>query len=647
MHPSACCGELSVLCTVAINRRSVDLRSETPTEPPSATRPPPYGISSNARFSKKQLLDIYDTLLQKLGSQLPVPEDADMTYPGMLRCEYESSSTSKKGKDADEEDNEEGEEISHAAEHNSASGLSLEEIDSDMWMYRDPEGNVQGPFGKNELMGWWEEGYFPPDLPVRAANGSDDQWLQLKQLLNLWRPPPGFPQNKQESRPASAAVPDPSVVQAASSISPVETPSALAVPAAPSHLFQSGLADHFAAGHVPEGIHGNWQQVSGLNSKQPHPFNNVQQSLDALNPHSGQLRRTQQGLDLGPQVGRPGQPLQHPSRTGTPDAVQSGMQYGPGTGLHHGARQGDFLPPGVVAHMQGLVRQHPQHMGVQPDVNGAFQRRDQPNPVFPMDLGMDQRNQLGGNMNAAGLLRYAGQQERAGGIGRGGMMSPEPQAILQAMRNQNAQANAARLDIMSQGGANMIGGNLARLMGERPVGGMRMPQQPGGQQGWSGNSSGGHGLGQQMPPVQHQQLQHHHNNQGLADLRQGMGMGAFADQRLSAALRNHSNMLAQQGHGVRHVGFDPQVPPPQNVSVNGNAAPGRPTGLPFMGVDQAYMPQNANMSQGTTPYSMQLQQQQSHLQHLHQQQQLQSPVQQPQNIAASQSTGTAHYSTLL
>ncbi|CAD7699494.1 unnamed protein product, partial [Ostreobium quekettii] len=161
------------------------------------------------KYSKKQLLDIYDTMLQKLGSCLPMPDEAEKDYPGLLKTEYDqphSIRLRQSGRLGEEDDNEEpplGRSVGRdSAKDDSllsllmkggpSSGISKEDIDTDQWMYQDPDGNVQGPFGKEDILNWWEEGFFPEDLPVRSARCGNNDFVPLRQLLKMWNPPPGF-----------------------------------------------------------------------------------------------------------------------------------------------------------------------------------------------------------------------------------------------------------------------------------------------------------------------------------------------------------------------------------------------------------------------------------------------------------------------
>merc|ERR1712130_10139 len=48
------------------------------------------------------------------------------------------------------------------------------------WYYRDPSGQEQGPFDTQQMAQWFNDGYFPKDLPIRY-----DQKIPFVQL-NDW-----------------------------------------------------------------------------------------------------------------------------------------------------------------------------------------------------------------------------------------------------------------------------------------------------------------------------------------------------------------------------------------------------------------------------------------------------------------------------
>ncbi|OVA04520.1 GYF [Macleaya cordata] len=68
--------------------------------------------------------------------------------------------------------------------------------------YKDPQGQIQGPFSGSDLIGWFEAGFFGIDLEVRVANAPPDSPFSslgdvMPHLRAKARPPPGFSAPKQ------------------------------------------------------------------------------------------------------------------------------------------------------------------------------------------------------------------------------------------------------------------------------------------------------------------------------------------------------------------------------------------------------------------------------------------------------------------
>uniref|UniRef100_A0A1D1YRQ5 PERQ amino acid-rich with GYF domain-containing protein 2 n=2 Tax=Anthurium amnicola TaxID=1678845 RepID=A0A1D1YRQ5_9ARAE len=68
--------------------------------------------------------------------------------------------------------------------------------------YKDPQGQIQGPFSGSDLIGWFEAGYFSIDLQVRLADAPPDAPFSLlgdvmPHLQMKAKPPPGFGVHKQ------------------------------------------------------------------------------------------------------------------------------------------------------------------------------------------------------------------------------------------------------------------------------------------------------------------------------------------------------------------------------------------------------------------------------------------------------------------
>lgn len=63
--------------------------------------------------------------------------------------------------------------------------------------YKDPRGEIQGPFAGSDIIGWFEAGYFGIDLQVRLVSAPHDSPLALlgdimPHLRAKAQPPPGF-----------------------------------------------------------------------------------------------------------------------------------------------------------------------------------------------------------------------------------------------------------------------------------------------------------------------------------------------------------------------------------------------------------------------------------------------------------------------
>lgn len=57
---------------------------------------------------------------------------------------------------------------------------NYEVTDDTTWLYRDPQGDTQGPFTNTEMNGWYEAGYFGPDLMVKREQ--DPTFVSLRIL---------------------------------------------------------------------------------------------------------------------------------------------------------------------------------------------------------------------------------------------------------------------------------------------------------------------------------------------------------------------------------------------------------------------------------------------------------------------------------
>ncbi|TFK36780.1 hypothetical protein BDQ12DRAFT_724615 [Crucibulum laeve] len=57
----------------------------------------------------------------------------------------------------------------------------LQDLASIEWSYKDPSGQVQGPFRADLMQKWYDDGYFTPDLPMKRTH-LDTQWISVEEL---------------------------------------------------------------------------------------------------------------------------------------------------------------------------------------------------------------------------------------------------------------------------------------------------------------------------------------------------------------------------------------------------------------------------------------------------------------------------------
>ncbi|KAK3231592.1 hypothetical protein Dsin_003473 [Dipteronia sinensis] len=79
--------------------------------------------------------------------------------------------------------------------------------------YKDPQGEIQGPFSGSDIIGWFEAGYFGIDLLVCPASASKDSSFSLlgdvmPHLRAKARPPPGFNAPKQNETTDASSRPN-------------------------------------------------------------------------------------------------------------------------------------------------------------------------------------------------------------------------------------------------------------------------------------------------------------------------------------------------------------------------------------------------------------------------------------------------------
>ncbi|KAI3633849.1 hypothetical protein MIR68_008181 [Amoeboaphelidium protococcarum] len=66
--------------------------------------------------------------------------------------------------------------------------IPINALPQTLWQYKDPQGDIQGPFSGLEMMEWYEAGYFPATLLIRRADfveefHANEGWLKLEDYM--------------------------------------------------------------------------------------------------------------------------------------------------------------------------------------------------------------------------------------------------------------------------------------------------------------------------------------------------------------------------------------------------------------------------------------------------------------------------------
>ncbi|KAJ7313287.1 hypothetical protein JRQ81_004573 [Phrynocephalus forsythii] len=68
--------------------------------------------------------------------------------------------------------------------HNTAAALPLSHEAAMKWFYKDPQGEIQGPFTTQEMAEWFQAGYFTMSLLVKR--GCDEGFQPLGEVIKMW-----------------------------------------------------------------------------------------------------------------------------------------------------------------------------------------------------------------------------------------------------------------------------------------------------------------------------------------------------------------------------------------------------------------------------------------------------------------------------
>ena len=517
------------------------------------------------RYSKKELHDICHSLQEKMGPALMLPKGVDTSYPYLFKSDVKMPS-------AEASPREQKEVVPQTPPPPAAppmpeiDGIGPDELEADSWVYKDPNGQVQGPFSKQEVLAWWEEGYFPPNLPVQSQLSAKENWVPLEKLLKLWGVSVENGTSAAEDPPREAAPPPrklegcDSLVTVGSHISTTllsdmnadnveEIPSSQPVTEAPSGF------PSYSSQPPPQVQPQQMQQaqIQTAPSQFQNPVSDLQQTMQNL-----LLQRQKQsqqaaaaagvnvsGLDFSnPSLGstglsglRPGVSFPQNNPFIGAYGLQQQQQQRP-AGLQNNA----FLTPSVLEALQQRVNAQQQ----------TLNRPQMPSPYgFDMNSGLRNQlhNQMQGQVNLAALLNQ--NQMAQGGNEQRTATPSDLQRLLQAKMLQQAQ-QAQQVQQVQQAQGNSYGGLNNPLSAGAFGGNIRAPfmQQPQQQAQWGNHMPSAYGALNSLLQQRSQQMnpqQQHLAQAMLLNKLQGMH---FPNQQLGmnrppVPSREHLLSLAQ------------------------------------------------------------------------------------------------------
>lgn len=256
------------------------------------------------------------------------------------------------------------------------------------WIYRDPQGNTQGPWSGLEMHDWYKAGFFSPELQVKKLEDADYEPLaQLIRRIGNSREPflvpqIGIPHGSSAAQPSSTA---PGAVPGAA---PVASPSGA----------QAGAAQPpFASSFPSFGTTLTAEQQNALERRKQEEQYLMARQKEHLAQQQVMIKQMQHMQ--GGAHGMHSQQLHHQS---SGHSLHSQPSYGSITspsGYQPSPAQGPIQPPGSVS---GFFDTPPRHIGpglgplgpVGPGLEPLGSARDGDMPALMERLNLGRGNQL-------------------------------------------------------------------------------------------------------------------------------------------------------------------------------------------------------------------------------------------------------------
>ncbi|KAJ4836101.1 hypothetical protein Tsubulata_004202 [Turnera subulata] len=311
--------------------------------------------------------------------------------------------------------------------------------------YKDPQGEIQGPFSGSDIIGWFEAGYFGIDLQVRLVNAPHDSPFSLlgdvmPHLRAKARPPPGFSVPKPNESPDTSARPNfnsyGNIPSSLSEFDMIRNEPRLSTTEAESRYFESLLSANLSSSS--QGLQGFIGNSSG----------GVPPGVDGAN----ELYRLVKGMTLERQRSLPKPYPYWPGRDAAslaskPD-VLGGMSDGSAPGMNNGVSSwSNFAGQGSVDLLKDKIEHHTQNFLPQTSF-GQQQRLQLQNPPLANLLGQAVDNQSGlltsdkllsSSLPQDQQLLNILQQQLASQIHSPASISPEQLSLYKVLLHQQQQ----------------------------------------------------------------------------------------------------------------------------------------------------------------------------------------------------------------
>uniref|UniRef100_A0A8C4GEY1 GYF domain-containing protein n=1 Tax=Dicentrarchus labrax TaxID=13489 RepID=A0A8C4GEY1_DICLA len=161
-------------------KRELERKGQSLLSAPSPTVPLPQQKPMEVPVAMNNPLPFPSNLLAPIGRPTTVPHDTDEDE-GLKHFEQEAEKMVAYLQDGVVDDDRL---TAKTSEKPKPAGLPLTHEAALKWFYKDPQGEIQGPFSNQEMTEWFQAGYFTMSLLVKR--GCDEIFQPLGDIMKIW-----------------------------------------------------------------------------------------------------------------------------------------------------------------------------------------------------------------------------------------------------------------------------------------------------------------------------------------------------------------------------------------------------------------------------------------------------------------------------